>query len=78
MYGVTFRFADGSDSVVADGDVARLNDTLWSLSAIPGTVSCAAQLDHAWRQPGFARRTVDLTVRESEALRLAPRDEAPA
>jgi len=78
MYGVTFRFSDGSDLLVADGDIAGLNDTLWSLSAIPGAVSCAAQLDHARRQPEVARRPVELTVRESDALRLALRDDAPA
>jgi hypothetical protein len=71
MYGVSFRFSDGSDLLVADGDIARLTDTLWSLSAMPGAVSCVAQLDHERRQPDVARRAIALTVREGDALRLA-------
>jgi hypothetical protein len=69
LAGVRFTIDDGSVLIVSANEVKSVADALRELTATPGAISCAAQLDHARRQP--VQAFVDLTAREGGALRLA-------
>jgi len=67
--GVSFTLDDGSTILVTENEVERVKAALLEVSATPGAVSCAAQLRHYQLLP--ASRSVQLTKRESRALRVA-------
>jgi hypothetical protein len=66
---VVITFDDGTTVEVRSSDVRALTDLLWRVGAtLPGAISCAAHLEHGRRQQRAVWR-VDLTRRESHALR---------
>ena len=71
MTGVTFALPDGSQLAVFDEEIPALADVLWSLSNLPGAVSCAGQLNHEKRRASAYRRPVALSEREGVALKRA-------
>jgi hypothetical protein len=68
---VVFRLSDGTYLVVQDVDLRRVYDELWVLSDVRGAISTAVSLfDEAQKREGF-RQPVQLSRRQSDALRQA-------
>jgi hypothetical protein len=72
MEGIEFSLDDGTTISVSEDQIELLIEALWKLAATtPGSLSCARQLEHMRRQSPPARGRIELSQRESVALRAA-------
>lgn len=68
---VRFNLADGEALNIRAGDLDRVYDLLWEGGEVPGSISAAALLHDSARLSEYARRPIELTVAQSQAVRAA-------
>jgi hypothetical protein len=68
---VRFNFADGEVLSIPAPNLRRVFDLLWERAGVPGSISAAALLRDASRLSDFARRPIELTTMQSQAVRGA-------